>query len=278
MLRWGRPGLGIGQGFYAPIILVGLARGPLGGAIAGFAGLVLYLAALLIRAQLAWSDVLSMPTAVRAVSYLVAGAIVGYVATRRRHMLARSRFMFDELLVIGRRDRVTGASTSRGFETAINRRLALRVPFALFVGEPSQEQKQVLRRRRSGHDDGVRDLARLVVTQLESDDELARVGQTRFAVLASAETVGRALDRTAALERSLLAAGSSMSFGWAVYPQDGDDALSLYGTAIERLHARLIVRGDWRPTAASAGLVDELDATRTALTCNRGDDAAPNTP
>jgi hypothetical protein len=38
--------------------------------------------------------------------------------------------------------------------------------------------------------------------------------------------------------------GSPIMFGWAVFPQDGENALSLYRAADERLYARKLVRGD----------------------------------
>ena len=35
-----------------------------------------------------------------------------------------------------------------------------------------------------------------------------------------------------------------MTFGWAVFPGDGENALSLYRAADERLYARKLVRGE----------------------------------
>ncbi len=35
---------------------------------------------------------------------------------------------------------------------------------------------------------------------------------------------------------------SRITFGWAVYPADGENALSLYRAADERLYARKLVR------------------------------------
>jgi GGDEF domain-containing protein len=36
---------------------------------------------------------------------------------------------------------------------------------------------------------------------------------------------------------------SQITFGWAVFPADGENALSLYRAADERLYARKLVRG-----------------------------------
>ncbi|HWH55397.1 MAG TPA: hypothetical protein VNT04_07435, partial [Gaiellaceae bacterium] len=36
--------------------------------------------------------------------------------------------------------------------------------------------------------------------------------------------------------------GLAMSFGWAVHPRDGRDALALFRAADERLHAQKLIR------------------------------------
>ena len=46
----------------------------------------------------------------------------------------------------------------------------------------------------------------------------------------------------ARLERVLASQGSQITFGWAVFPSDGENALSLYRAADERLYARKLVR------------------------------------
>jgi len=38
--------------------------------------------------------------------------------------------------------------------------------------------------------------------------------------------------------------GSPITFGWAVFHGDGENALSLYRAAAERLYARKLVRGE----------------------------------
>ena len=48
----------------------------------------------------------------------------------------------------------------------------------------------------------------------------------------------------AKLERLLARQGSPITFGWAVFPQEGENARSLYRAADERLYARQPVRGD----------------------------------
>ena len=44
------------------------------------------------------------------------------------------------------------------------------------------------------------------------------------------------------LERVLVGSGGvGVTFGWATYPQDGDNALALYRAADERLYARRVI-------------------------------------
>jgi GGDEF domain-containing protein len=264
LLSFGRPGLGIGQGFYLPIALVALATGATWGAAAGVGAILLYEAGLLIPGHSTWSAVVAAPTGIRLASYVVAGATVGYFSRRGRAMLAASLHVLDDLLDLAKRDHLTAAFTGRGFESAINRRLATAAPFALLVGELSEQQKQALSRGRPGHDDRIREIGRLIARHLDQADEFARVGETSFAVLTSAGTPARARNDGVSLENALHAAGRELSFGWAFHPADGADVLALYGTAIERLHARQVVRGDWRPTATTAGLVEQLGAFQRA--------------
>src|SRR5437667_225609 len=83
---------------------------------------------------------------------------------------------------------------------------------------------------------------------------VAAVGEAELPVLASAvEDAGQFAAR---LERRLESGGVQLTFGWATHPRDGTNALALFRAADERLYARKIVRGEWQPTAASAGLVE----------------------
>jgi GGDEF domain-containing protein len=80
-------------------------------------------------------------------------------------------------------------------------------------------------------------------SSLRPEDEVARVGGDEFAVLTVAPT-DEAAALAAKLEGLLARQGSPITFGWAVFPQDGENALSLYRAADERLYARKLVRGD----------------------------------
>ena len=249
VLAYGRPTLALGQCFYVPIVLAALATSPAVGALAGVAAVVLYQAAMLLNGGADWASLVAANTPIRLLSYVLAGATVGYFATQGRRMLADSLHVLDELLDLTRRDVVTASLTSEGLERSINERITARKPFGLLVGET------VGRRAR---DDDLRRTARLLAAELHPDDQLARLGPSRFAILVSARAPGRARETSEHLERTLLAEGAPITFGWAVYPQEGGEALALFGAAVDRLQARRLIRGEWEPTAASAELVDEL--------------------
>jgi GGDEF domain-containing protein len=70
---------------------------------------------------------------------------------------------------------------------------------------------------------------------------VARIGEDSFAVLTYAGSATDAGKTAAHLQRLLADDGFSVTFGWAAYPQDGENALSLYRAADERLYARRVI-------------------------------------
>ena len=252
---YGRPGLGLSQAFYVPVVLAALATGPYVGGLAGVAAFALYEIGLLLNGTVQWTSLDAANTPIRLMSYVLAGATVGYFATQGRRMLAESLHVLDDLLDITGRDVVTASLAGDGLEAAVNRRIAARKPFGLLVGETVGPRKR---------DDELRRTARLISAELHEGDELARLGPSRFAILVSARSPGRAREMSERIERALHAEGTPITFGWAAYPQEGDETFALFGAAVDRLQARRLVRGEWEPTAASAGLVDELPVARVA--------------
>jgi len=81
-------------------------------------------------------------------------------------------------------------------------------------------------------------------SSLRPEDEVARVGGDEFAVLTVLGRTDEAAALAAKLESAMARQGSRITFGWAVYPADGENALSLYRAADERLYARKLVRGE----------------------------------
>jgi hypothetical protein len=106
LIEYGRPGLGIGEGFFVAVILAAAATGPGLGAVAGLGALFLYELAIHERAGLVWPDFDHPPALVRLVAYVSAGVVTGFLARRLRLMLAQSLTVLEELadLAYGRVD------------------------------------------------------------------------------------------------------------------------------------------------------------------------------
>jgi hypothetical protein len=115
LLEYGRPGLGISQGFYVAVILAAAATSPFVGALAGLGALFLYELAIHERAGLALTDFDHPPALVRFVAYVAAGVVTGFLARRLRLMLAESLSVVEELadLAYGRIDRASFESGRR---------------------------------------------------------------------------------------------------------------------------------------------------------------------
>jgi diguanylate cyclase (GGDEF)-like protein len=78
---------------------------------------------------------------------------------------------------------------------------------------------------------------------LRPQDEVARVGGDEFAVITALPGVEEAAAAAARLEAVLEEQRVGITFGWSLYPTEGENALSLYRAADERLYARKLVRG-----------------------------------
>jgi hypothetical protein len=107
LLAFGRPGLGIGEGFFVPVILAAAATGATQGALAGLGALFLYELGIHPHG-LAWADFDGAPAITRFVSYVAAGVVVGLLAQRSRRMLAQSLYVLEDLVELahGRLDEV----------------------------------------------------------------------------------------------------------------------------------------------------------------------------
>lgn len=227
-LLYETPGLGIGHFYYLSILLAALATGPWFGAIAGAAATGLYATGVVLNPSIQSSEVLSASTAIRLVTYVAVGGVIGYFAREGRHATA-------ELRVLAERDAVTGLPNTRAFERAIGERLSAQQPFVLLVG--------ALDAQSSPADPAslVNSVVELLLRALEPEDDLARIGHQEFAVLAPLPRAEDARRLAAHLERALSGSGVCVTFGWATFPPDGDNALALYRAADERLYARRVI-------------------------------------
>jgi len=61
-------------------------------------------------------------------------------------------------------------------------------------------------------------------------------------VLVRCESVEQAAQLASSLERALGKHGSASTFGWSAFPCEGENALTLYRAADERLYARRVLR------------------------------------
>jgi diguanylate cyclase (GGDEF)-like protein len=228
-----RPGLGLGHFFYVSIILAALVTGPGVGAAAATIATGMFATGVVLNPDIPSGDVLTTSTGIRFFTYLTVGVVTGYFAKRNRVLMA-------ELHLLAERDALTGLPNTRAFERAIGDRLARDQPFALIVGgvdalTPTSAHGEI------HGDDVLREVASRLMHSLLPGDEVARVGDDAFAVLTHAGSANDAGKVAAHLQRVLAGDGFAVTFGWAAYPQDGANALSLYRAADERLYARRVI-------------------------------------
>jgi diguanylate cyclase (GGDEF)-like protein len=230
-----RPWFGLGHFYYFAIALAALAGGRRVGVGAGLLAAGLYAAGVLINPHVPSSEVPTLPTVIRAITFVAIGALIGWFAETHRLMVA-------ELSILAERDAVTGLPNTRAFEIAVDRQLKSERPFTLLVGDIDalDEGPNV------GPDESLRALGDLLSRSLEPDDDIARIGGAEFAVLTTRRVGRDASDLALQLERVARNGGYQVTFGWASFPHDGENALSLYRAADERLYARKLVAGSAR--------------------------------
>ena len=241
-LLWERPGLGIGHFFYVSIALLALASGPQMGVLGGLLATALYALGIVLSPHIPPTDVPTVSTLLRLVTFTGIGLLIGWFAKRHRVLV-------DELRVLAERDFLTGLPNTRSFEAAIGRRLEDGHPFALLIGDMDGLKRINDEHGHSEGNDALQRLAQALGSALEPGDDIARVGGDEFAVLTTARSSDEARRLAEVLERAA-GADAAITFGWASYPQEGANALSLYRAADERLYARKLVRGERRGTFA----------------------------
>jgi diguanylate cyclase (GGDEF)-like protein len=228
-----RPGLGIGHFFYVSVILAALATGPWIGATAAAVATALFAAGVILNPAIPPSEVVTTTTGIRFVTYVTVGLVTGYFAKRNRVLMA-------ELQLLAERDVLTGLPNTRAFERAIGDRFDRGQSFGLLVGDVDSLAETSTRGRLHA-DDILREVAGRLLRSLLPGDEVARIGDDEFAVLTDAAGTTDAGKIAAHLQRVLAEEGFAVTFGWAAFPQDGSNALSLYRAADERLYARRVI-------------------------------------
>ena len=235
-LVYERPGLGLAHFFYLSIATTAIATGPRIGALAGLGATVLYVIAVVLNPLIPSAEVLTASTAIRCITFVSIGFVIGWFA-------GRNRVMLEELRILAERDILTGLPNTRAFEAAITRRLEEGRPFALLLADMDALKEVNHEAGPSAGDEALRRVADRLSNSLSPEDQVARVGSDEFAVLASCLTLDEAAELSARLEWILSSQGTRATFGWAVHPQEGENALAMYRAASERLYARKVMRG-----------------------------------
>jgi diguanylate cyclase (GGDEF)-like protein len=230
------PGLGLGHFFYLPIALIAIVGGPRHGLLAGLAATALYTIAIVANDNLPTRELLTVSAPVRLVTYVMCGVLVGWFAQRNDELIGR-------LELLASRDRLTGLPNARAFEAAVDRRFSVGKPFAILLGDLDGLRQQ---NEEGGHGEGDLVLVRLAETLgklLRAEEEVARVGGDEFVILATVPTKEAAAARANLIEKRLAESGLRVTFGWAAFPEEGNNALGMIRVADERLYARKLVRG-----------------------------------
>jgi GGDEF domain-containing protein len=181
-----RPGLGIAHFLYVAIILAAVAGGPWIGASAATIATAMYATGVLVNPDIPSSEVVTMSTAIRFVTYVSVGVVTGYFANRNQALM-------KELELLAERDALTGTPNTRAFERAITERLGRQEPFALLIGGVDSFEEH-MRRGKLHADDTLRHVANRLQHALLPGDEVARVGSDQFAILTYSRSDRRRTD------------------------------------------------------------------------------------
>jgi diguanylate cyclase (GGDEF)-like protein len=229
------PGLGIGHFYYLCVALVALSLGPSWGVAAGVLADTLYGAGILLNPSIPSADVLSTSTGIRFVTYTLMGLLIGAFARNNGDLVERLR-------TAGDRDFLTDLWNTRAFDGLLETKLEQNRPFALVLGD-FDGLKAI--NDEEGHavgNDVLRRAADVLQTVVRGEDQLARTGGDEFAVLTTLPGSDAVRALCGRLTTALAHEGLAMSFGWAVHPRDGRDALALFRAADERLQAQKLIR------------------------------------
>jgi diguanylate cyclase (GGDEF)-like protein len=216
---------------YLVTAILALATGPWVGALGGVFGAVLFDVAIVLNPSIPANNFFTTGGVIRVVSFVSIGVIVGWYARKNRRLEADLRRLTEI-------DHLTGIKNARGFEAALNGRLAVGRPFALLLGDVDGLKLVNDRHGHAAGDRMLKNLAQTLSGALEPGDELARIGGDEFALLVSVATPTDALQFAERYEQVAAAQGCGLTIGWGVYPNDAADAVALTMTADSRLYGR----------------------------------------
>ncbi|HSC91336.1 MAG TPA: GGDEF domain-containing protein [Gaiellaceae bacterium] len=229
------PGLGIGHFYYLPIALLALGTGGRVGAAGGVLATALYVAGVLLNSKVPSADVLTVSTAIRAVTYVSSGALIGVFASRNRALVERLRELAD-------RDFLTGLLNARSLEAALHRRCEGARRFTLLLADVDGLKETNDTRGHAAGDALLRAAGAGLEAALREGDEVGRIGGDEFGVVTDVVTAEDAEALARRIERELARREVEISVGWALFPVDGGTAVALSRRADERLYASKSVR------------------------------------
>jgi diguanylate cyclase (GGDEF)-like protein len=224
------PGLGLGHLLYVPIVLLALAGGPLWGALAGAAGSGVYLLGASLNPHFAPNvESLSIATVIRFVSFAGIGLLVGSASSHNRDLMQRLKEHAE-------RDFLTDLLNARAFESELTTRIAREQPFALVLADVDGLKLVNDSEGHAAGNDYLRRLASALREATAPQDTVARIGGDEFIVLTDLRPGLEAEETCRGLHDALTRRGISVSFGYAVYPDEGADQLALFHAADKRLY------------------------------------------
>ena len=239
------PVLGIGAFFYLPICLAALVTDEWLGAAAGLVATGLYVVAVMVMPHMPATQVLTELTAIRVITFVGVGALIGGFARRNRHLVAQLRELASK-------DFLTGIGNAREFDEQLGRRCAHGQPFTLVLADIDNLKHVNDVHGHAAGNNAIRRVAEALRHGTHPADELARVGGDEFALLTDLPQ-DETLLLLSRISRMLSAEDLHISFGATCYPTDGTAAVELFRKADDRLFAAKLVSRNRQTVVALAG-------------------------
>jgi diguanylate cyclase (GGDEF)-like protein len=239
------PVLGVGAFFYLPICLAALVTDEWRGAAAGLLATGLYVVAVVVMPHMPATQVLTELTAIRLVTFVGVGALVGAFARRNRELVSQLRELASK-------DFLTGIGNAREFDEQLSRRCADGRPFTLVLADIDNLKHVNDVHGHAAGNAAIRRVAEALRGGTHPADELARVGGDEFALLNDLPHDETLLLLTR-IARMLATEDLHISFGATCYPIDGTTAVELFRKADDRLFAAKLVSRNRQTVVALAG-------------------------
>ena len=125
--------------FYLPVAALASTGGVKRGILAGAIAVALFTLGVIINPNISPSELLTLSTPLRFLTYATMGGLLGWFSARDRELVERLRLLAE-------RDFLTGLPNTRAFEAAIARRFEAGIPFALLLGDMNGLRRSMTRR------------------------------------------------------------------------------------------------------------------------------------